>query len=131
MRLEQALFNHLSTHAGLMAVVGDRIYPYKRPQGCAFPAVTYRRVSGARVRTFGGSTGKPRIQVDCCGKSYADAKAVADQVIAALEGFTGLLGGPGGVPVSGIQLDNELDDDEPDAGVYTTILDFFVWHEGN
>lgn len=131
MRLEQALYNHLSTNPGLVAVAGDRIYPLKRPQGCTYPLVTFFRVSGPRQRTFGASTGKPRFQVTCWAKSYAETKAVADAVIAAMDNFSGPLGGPGGVPVQAIQLDNETDDGEPDTGIYATFLDFFIWHEGN
>ena len=131
MRIEQAIFNRLSTFAGLTALVGARIYPVRLPTRPDYPAISYFRVSRAANRTFGGNTpsASPRLQFDCWAKTYTGVKAIADQVIAALEGFSGTLGGPGGVDVQAIYLENEMDSDfEDSADLYHTILEFTVWH---
>ena len=54
MRIEQALFNRLSTFVGLTAIVGARIYPVRLPLHSSYPAVSYFRVSRPTRRTFGG-----------------------------------------------------------------------------
>lgn len=132
MRLEQAVFNRLSTYASLMALVSTRIYPLALPQNGTYPAVTYFRVSSPRIRTFGTNLGaSTRLQVSCWARSYLAAKGVADQVIAALDGFSGTLGGVGGVPVLALDLDNETDIYEPETGLYHVPLDFTIWHTGN
>lgn len=131
MRLEQALYNRLSTYSALTALVGDRINPVRLPQGTAYPAVSYFRVSRPTRRTFGGNTAiaSPRFQFDCWAKRYTDAKAVADQLIAALNNFSGTMGGTGGVEVQDIELMNEMDDDFLDtADLYHVVLEFTVWH---
>ena len=131
MRIEQALFNRLCTHVGLTAVVGNRIYPVRLPLRADYPAISYFRVSRPTTRTFGGTVAgaSPRFQFDCWAKSYADAKAVADQVIAALDGFSGTMGGPGGVEVQAVYLENEMDDDfVASADIYHTIVEFTFWH---
>lgn len=131
MRIEQALYNRLSTHAGLAALVGSRIYPVRLPLRPDYPAVSYFRVSRSMRRAFGGTVSgqETRFQFDCWAKTYAGGKDVADQVIAALDGFSGTMGGSGGVEVQAVYLENEQDDDfEDSADLYHTIVEFMIWH---
>ena len=46
--IEEAIYGALTAHAGLSALVDDRVYPMVLPQDATRPAVTYMRVSGAR-----------------------------------------------------------------------------------
>jgi hypothetical protein len=159
MTLEQAVYNRLSTYQGLLDILGltigtsddltlitsdgyslvssvapsnGTVFPVKLPQNPTLPAITFFQVSGSRIRTMGGNNlnGRPRWQVSCWARSYLAAKALADQVVLALDGFTGTLGGTGGVEVQGINLENEIDQDEPEVGFYQVILDFTIWHGG-
>jgi hypothetical protein len=127
--IESALYGYLSGYAGLTALVGARVYPLNLPPKPTLPAVTYQKVSGKPLHTMGNNKAadRKRFQFTCWGASYGDATAVAAQVKAALDGYDGVTGG---VTVRGIQLENELDDHDPETGRYLTILDFMVLHEG-
>lgn len=129
MSIETALYGYLSTYAGLTALVSTRIYPLQLPPKPTLPAVTYAKVSGPRIRAMGNTNqgGRPRFQLLCWGETYAGSKAVAAQVQAALEGYSGVMGG---VTVRGIDQENEIDDHDPDTQRYFTILDFTIYHEG-
>jgi hypothetical protein len=130
--LEQAIFNHLSTYAGLTALIGTRLYPVNLPQGSTLPAVTYQRISSVRMRTFGAARlGRVvRVQFTAWALSYASRHEIAEQLTTALEGYDGLMGGTGGVVVLAVQADNELDDYEPTAKAWQAAMDFTVTHLG-
>ena len=120
--IEATLRAYLAAHAGLAALVGGRIYPIRLPQGTGLPAVCYRRVSGVRKHNVNGLTlvARPRFQFDCWAYSYAEAKAVAEEVRQALNGYHGA----GWDSV----IDNDLDTYEPESGLYRTIVDALIWH---
>lgn len=133
MTLEQALFNYLSTYAGLVSLLGTRVYPLRLPQGPTYPAITYFKVSNTRVRTMGAPNlgGRPRVQVSCWGETYASAKAVANQVRAALDGYgPATMGGVGGLVVKAVQLENEQDLEHNKPDLVEIALDFTIWHLG-
>lgn len=129
MTLEQALYSYLSTYAGLTALVSTRIYPVTMPQGVTYPAVTYTRISAPRIHAMGRDTGlaSPRVQVDCWGSSYSSVKGVAAQVRAALQDFSGLMGGAGGVTVQRAFIEGDRDLYESDTQTHRTSMDFIIW----
>ena len=133
MTLSQALFNYLSTYAGLASLVSTRVYPVALPQGATLPAVTYQRVSTVRRRTFGAPRlgRQARFQFTVWASSYADREAIALQLIAALEGYSGTMGGGSGVVVLAIQGEGETDDYGPTAKVWQAALDFTITHLGD
>lgn len=133
MLIEQAIFNHLSTDAGVAALVGTRVYPVMLPQGATLPAVTYMRVSSTRMRTFGAPRmGRvARFQFTVWATTYLSRGAIVAALIDALEGYSGTLGGVGGVDVLAIQQEGQLDDYEPTAKVFQSACDFFITHLGD
>ena len=130
MLIEEAIYSYLSGHAGLIALVGTRIYPLVMPQNTILSAVTFSKVSGPRVHAMQQDAGLayPRFQVSCWGATYKSAKDVAAQVRAALQDFKGTMGGVGGVAVSGVFIQDENDLYEPGTQVYHVALDFTIWH---
>lgn len=131
MQLEEALYSYLSGYAGLSSLVSNRVYPVLLPQDCQLPAVTYQRVSGPRVHCQGGDPGiaHPRIQVSCWAVTYSAARSIAAQVIAALQDFTGTMGGTGGVTVQASFLDDDADLYDPETQTYHVPVDFVIWHQ--
>lgn len=131
MRIEEALYAHLSTHAGLTALVGTRIYPQRLPQTPTLPAVTFFRVSGPTIQDFDGTAKtRARFQLDCWAEgdtAYADAHEVADQVIAALDGYGGQMGGAGGVWCDATLI-NDRDLPDPDTGWHRVSQDYEIWY---
>jgi hypothetical protein len=130
--LEKALVAHLKAHDGLSALVDTRIYPLVIPQDGVLPCVTYQRISTPRQYTIGGTAtvASPRIQVDCWGESYASAKDVAAQVLAALNHESGQIGSCAQAFDILVSLaDNEEDSYESDTGRYRVRIDFRVTYE--
>jgi len=104
----------------------SRIYPQKLPQDPTYPALTFQRVSGARVGNLAGAAGraKPRITFSCWAQTYVAAQALAAEVRASLNGFKGTL-----TTISAdIALENEIDDFDDVVNVHRVIQDYFVAH---
>ena len=88
MSIETALYATLSAASGVTALVSTRIYPNLVPEDTANPCIEYSLISGTKLHTLAGSNDMRRavIQISCHADTYASAKAVADAVIAALQG---------------------------------------------
>lgn len=122
-----ALYTHLQTHAGLVALVGDRVYPRRQPRDATFPLVLYTRVSTRRAMTQSGPDGlaEPRIQFDVWARDPDSADAVAEQIRLALHGFRGQMGD---LEVGSVAIVGDIDDDDPATGLYRRILDAQIQH---
>ena len=124
---------YVLSDATVAALVNSRMYPVKLPQNVTYPALSYNQVSGVRIYDLCGPTGraKPRISINSWGESYADARALADAVRRAIQGFRGTLGDSPGAQIDDVKLDNEIDLDEPEAGtvgVYRVMQDYIISH---
>lgn len=85
------IFTRLSNFAGLTALVpAARIYSGKANEGTAVPFVVITRVSGAREASLSGPAGlaMPRFQFDAYSTTYDNAKAIADQIRYAIDGYS-------------------------------------------
>lgn len=145
MLLEEALYDWLSADTGISALVGNRIFPNKIPQGETYPQITFFRVSSPRVRNFGEPDGlaNPRIQVDCWGLTLASAVAVGEAVRNSdggvalnhkLDGFRGTMGDSPGVTIQSAQLEDErhtynAPQHDDDKGVHQVSQDYMFWWE--
>ncbi len=130
MRFEEALFAHLKDCTGLKNLVGDRIYPLVLPQKAVLPAVTYQKISGERLHELQGDTGftRPVYQLSCLAETYAQCKAVAEQVRLCLQNHSGLMGGIEGVAVGAVLLEGELEGYESDTGTFYINMDFQFYY---
>lgn len=131
MLIEQAILTALFANASVKGVVADRIYYVQAPQGVTAPYVVFFKVSGPRVHSHDGASGlaHPRFQFSCFAKTYAAAKQIAGYIQTVLQGYSGTLGGTGGVTVRGCFYENETDLYEPDTGLFHIALDFYIWHK--
>ena len=107
--------------AGSPTLAGDRIYAHVLPDGTAFPAISFQRVSTAAVNNLAGHALRDlvRIQVDAWATTYDEAKSVAAEVRQRMQtaGFKGLMA-------------NEFDDFEPDTELFRVSGDYMVWQRG-
>jgi hypothetical protein len=134
MSVKKALVAMLRADAGLVAAVGNRIYPEAIPQHeTKRPALTYTVIDRPRVRHLGGYAGlaHPRVQVDTWATSAADADTVAGLLRTALRPQRLTVAGVG---IQGIWLDGEQDFYEPPlsseaVGIYRVSQDFIIWHD--
>lgn len=131
MLIEEAIRSQLLADAAVAALVTDRVYPKKLPQGPTFPAVVYHRVGTGRAMSQAGVDGlaEARFQFDCHARTYAQARELAEKLRLALVDFQGSMGGVGGVQVDGVFHDSELDDYDDDFQVYTYITDLTFLHQ--
>jgi len=132
--IETGLLTYLKTDTDLMALVGNgdspltcRIYPVRLPQNWTAPAITYQRISGPRLQSLSGPSGRahPRYQFDILDGTYASVRVAADKLRAALDGYTGAMGSE---TVGACTIDNDFDGYLADTDVYRVSMDFIIWH---
>lgn len=132
MSLKTELFARLSAFAGLTALIKTgsvtRAYPVTMPQNAALPAVTYNVISAQRAAAFGSDTGdvRYRVQIDCWSDAApgaaTSADAVAEQVRLALQRWSG-------GNIGAIFFENQRDDWDDGAKLYTVGFDVIIWHK--
>lgn len=130
MHLEEALYTYLSTYAGLIALTSTRIYPEEKPQNCIMPAVVYSRISTPREHTMGTDPGlaSPRFQFTIYDTNHKNMLDVKAQIKAALQDYSGVMGGAGGVTVQAVILDDENAGYDAETKQYYTDVDYIIWH---
>lgn len=133
--MEEALRALLLGTAALTARVARRVDWGIRP-GADLPAVRLFQISGVPQMNLAGPSGwsRSRIQVEAWGRTYKDARDVADliggngerNVIGVLNGLRAT---QDGVRLRTFILGRRAGDDTDAAGVlYRTALDVLVWH---
>lgn len=130
MTIETALVTKLEAAASVIALVGDRIFPNRIPQGVGMPAIAYEQLSGPRDHVMDGNTGLANTNYifKCSCAIYAQAKAVSEAVRIELDGFRGTVGG---IAISCIMLEDEKDEPETRPGTdelmrFVKVLNFKV-----
>lgn len=132
MTVESEIVARLEVDGAVTALVGSgddaRIYPVLLPQDPTYPAVTYQRVSGARLHNLAGTAGfaMPRLSINCWSRTYGEAKSLAAAIRASLDGFDGTLA----TIRATIKIVNEIDlpEQEPKPDVYRILQDYTVNH---
>jgi hypothetical protein len=129
MIIETAIQKELSGTAAVSALVSNRIYFVKAPQDVIKPYIVFFKVSAPREHTHDGAAGlvEARFQFDVFATTYIAAKAIAGQIQAILQGYSGTMGGAGGVYVNGCFYDDEQDLWEEDTNLYHIAMDFLMW----
>lgn len=126
--MESTLSALLLAHTALTALVGTRITPSVRQQATDLPAVIFTRISGQREYHYGGASNltQSRVQIDCYGATWPQAKSVARAVIGCLNGFNGT---PTSSVIRSAMLDSErhfYEGEDPET-VHRISLDFNIW----
>jgi hypothetical protein len=127
-RIGEAIYDILSSDAGVGALIGDRIHPLVIPQGVSLPAVTYQQITGLRVQNLASPQGmvRTRFQLNCWAETYNEADAVADEIRKTLGGYSGT---SAKVYIYTISLDSEGDliVVSPEIKREGKRLDFVIW----
>lgn len=129
--IEEGLLTYLSTFAGLVSLISTRVYPDFIPQGATLPCLTYQRISTSRDHShdtngIGTDLAHPRFQFSAWATTKSSAKAINEQVRAALNGKTGTI-------ATGVSINNALSVDErytyePETQLHSYQSDFIIWH---
>ncbi|WP_128426290.1 tail completion protein gp17 [Gudongella oleilytica] len=129
MEIEEALTSYLLGFPELAALIDDKLYPDELPQGIKLPAVLYSKISDVKDHTLVGQNRleSPMLQFTAFAGTKPAARAIANQLKAALCDFQGMMSG---IEVQYIRLENELSSLErtPDGTlkIYTEILEFEI-----
>lgn len=130
--MEQALRALLLGTARLSEIVGTRIDWGVRPQGTGLPAVVLSTPSGVPQMNLAGPSGwtRSRVRAACWGRSYLDAKLVADAIGGRDGRLVGLRETAGSVQLRTFVVGRFSDTDSDTVGtLHRTILDVLVWHD--
>lgn len=123
----------LGSQAAITGLVSTRIYPLPLPQKATLPSLTYTLVSATRTYSLDLVAtdlhkARSRVQIDSWAETEKGAHQLARAVRLALSGFYGSMAG---TQVHFIQLDDERDMFESQAGVvglYRVIQDHIISH---
>ena len=123
MNLKTAIYEHLSTDAAIIAVVGGRIYRSFAPQANAFPFICYQRITATNQNDIDCVT--ERYQFDLVGKVEDDEtlESLKEHLLDSLNRFRGDLGNTG-MKVKNTWLDIISDGFSEDNAFRKITLDF-------
>lgn len=123
-----ALRARLIADADVSPLVGTKIYWGIVPQSAALPYVRLQTVSDVRPQHLGGYQGArvTRVQADCFSSSYGGARAIAEEVIAAVATPVTT----GGVQFGRVKAEGprDLGEDTAAGYVHRASLDLLVEH---
>ncbi len=125
--IEDGIADYMENHAGISALVGNRIYPMVLPDEATYPAIVYQKISGLMVASHSGNSGlgNPRFQISCWGETYPVAKALSRQVKLAFHGYKGAMGD---ITCQAAFVDAELDDMDQQTKLFRVMIDVLLWH---
>ncbi|WP_353474786.1 DUF3168 domain-containing protein [Salipiger sp. H15] len=89
--MEEYLRSLLLGNASVSALAGDRVNWGAHPQGAGYPAAVLTLISETGDHTLDGPSGVSvaRVQVDCLGTGYGNAKRLAHAIRSVLDGYRG------------------------------------------
>jgi len=127
--VEDAIYSRGTTHAGLSALIGLRLYPGLAPQNVGYPAVVYQRISAVPESLMTDDTDilRERFQMTVLAEDYATASATAIQVKAAFQRWQGT---EASVIVEDSFLSGDIDLYNPDTELHQRAIDFEIVHRG-
>lgn len=123
----------MTIEEGLVAFVaancpaaGGQLLP-RIPKNPSFPLHTYQRISGPRDHSHSGPSGlaNPRFQINTYARKLTQAKAAAEELRRAMDGYKGLMGA---VDVQECFLATDRFDYDPVLLLWRYISDFRIRH---
>lgn len=106
---ENAVYHLLVSSPAVARLVGFDVYPVAVPSDVEFPFIVYRRANVRREHSLAGPVLVPELslQVASWAFTFEQARSVAEQVRAALNGY---IGEAAGVTIHDMRLVSETDD---------------------
>jgi len=131
MTIEAAINATLAAHSGITAIVGTKIYPGNAGQDATLPWLVFRNVSDNPAHVLGGlpTLTEARFEFTAYAATYKQAAEISGQVKLCLRGFTGVMGGTGGVNVSACLDQGGPNAYEGDPKVFLSSTDFMISHD--
>jgi Protein of unknown function (DUF3168) len=115
MRAEHVISVLLKGDAGVVALIGARVYPSKLPQNTVMPAIAYECVGANELTPIDASAGQQivqtRIQINCMAKGYDQVKTLQEAVRLACLYKSGVIGGYRVLSITRSTIGSDLRDD--------------------
>ena len=113
MALRDAIYSRLSNYSGLTSLVSTRIYSKEITQDTTKPCVYFEITGIERISAINGDSGMcdAQCRVISVATTLAGAVAVADQVRAALQRYSGTVSS---TDIRNVFIENEFDSYESD-----------------
>ncbi len=123
---QDAIRTRLTTHAGTSALIGSQAVFLKLEQNPTLPACIVQQISAPRISAMGADLPQVegRIQVRSVASTRAGAKALGEQVRAALQRWSGT---SASTTVHQCFLADEEDEFDPATRVWAIRQDYMVW----
>lgn len=128
----KALSYHLKNNSGLNALISDRVYPIRLPQGATLPAVCYQDISAGFTQAHKEKSAlpRPRFQFTIYAATVESSNSIGAALKAAIDGYKGTMGtGAYLTKVEACLLKNELTNDDPETGIYLRYQDYIIQYK--
>ena len=126
--LDEGLFDYLTSHGGLAALVGKRIHPDWFPETEPLPAIAYSLEDDRSVHTQQGASSlrEAVYRFDVWADTLAESTAVIRQLRSALDGYRGSFSD---VPVAGVFFDGASRMRDPDTEAFNVSMRFTIHYQ--
>lgn len=126
--IETAIYELLTSESSITDMVGDRIFPSSKLENYPSPYIQYFLIGGGRERPMEGRSNcmRPIFKFICYAKTQLEVVALADNLIALLEGYTGTLNGID-IMDGVIKVEGDLTIDQF-SGVKARTVDIEIWY---
>lgn len=130
MVIEEAVVYHAQNDGDVAAIIGSRIYPNVIPQDASLPALAYQVISRPGLMAHDGPPGYawPRFQFTAQADDFDQVVDLMNKLRIAFDGFSGLMGGVGGVQIEGAFVKQIRDDYQFATSRETRRLDVIIHH---
>ena len=109
---EEAFYKLITDDAAVTALISGAMFPNYAPQSTDLPYLIYRRITSEHFHQMETASGllDCSIQLDIYGSTYVNAKAIAEAVREAIDGYHGIVSGGGKqIKVHKLMMTNESD----------------------
>ena len=123
--LDEGLFDHLTTHAGLSALIGKRIHPDYFPEEEQLPAIAYALEDDRSMHTQQGPSGLRQAiyRLDVWADTVAETTEVMRVLCEALDGYRGTFKE---IPIAGAFFDGAGRTRDPDMEAFCVSMRFTI-----
>jgi hypothetical protein len=126
--LDEGIFDHLTSHQGLSALIGTRLHPDYFPETEPLPAIAYSLEDDRSVHTQQGPSALRQAvyRFDIWADTIAETTAVMRQLRSALDGYRG---GFKDIPIVGVLFDGAGRTRDPDTEAFNVSMRFTIHYQ--
>ena len=126
--LDEGLFDHLTSHPGLAALIGTRLHPDYFSEDEELPAIAYSLEDDRSMPTQQGPSALRQAiyRFDIWADTAAETVAVMKQMCAALDGYRGSFKD---IPIVGVFFDGAGRSRDPDTQTFNVSMRFTIHYQ--